>query len=445
MRQPQPLDSRYKLQIPTQAIKALAHRESFIGLYFLWFIFGITAGSGYGSYNESRIAEIILLLGLGAYAWFYKRYWVTKAEGLFFAFIIVGSYFWSHALFVITDLLLFYLLYKSFYFLSYRPLVTKVIVLASFLIFLLLPVALWDYLQSGVYSSDWYLLRLNIRIYNSYFLIVSIFAVWFYLTEQHYKNAYLGLLFLAFLSMLLDGGRSSTLAYSAFIAIVCLFNRSIRWSLLAAYTMSWFAYLTLTYLATLNAASRDLDLQIVRATSSQRYDIWMNALQCWSQNPVLGCGFYQLDSDRTLASHPHNLFLQILTETGLIGFGFLMAIVLAIIRHIDLTIKRGYFVIAAFLAIVIDMSLSGVHIYPVTQIALLWLVVFLLKNPAFGHAQYFSQLSTLKLVSHNFWATVSYLVVFLFFVYIFITTSSLIDSELLTRPRFLENGYQLFD
>lgn len=439
------LDNQHKQYIAMNYIKSLANKESVIGLYFLCFILGIKASSGYGIYNESRIAELVLLLGLNTHACFYNRYLVKKTEWLFFASIIVLSYFWSHAIFVVVDLLLFYLLYKSFYFITYRPLVSKLIVFASFLIFLLLPIALWDFIQSGVYSSDWYLLRLNIRIYNSYFLILSIFVVWFYLTEKRYQNFYLCFLFLAFLSMLLDGGRSSTLAYTAFIAIICLFNRRARWQLLAVYAMSWFSYLTLTYFAHLNTTSSAVNLQIVRATTSQRYDIWMNALHCWSQNPVLGCGFYQLDSDRTLAAHPHNIFMQSLTETGLIGFGFLMIIVVIILKHIDWSLTRGYFVIGSLLAVSIELSLSGAHIYPITQIALLWLCVFLLKNPSFTHAQYFIREANVISSANRYFSIALVLSITIFFVYVFFSTTALIDTELMTRPRFFENGYRLLD
>ena len=437
----QRLDNQSKLQI-MKAIKLLAHKESFIGLYFLLFIMGVTVGSGYGIYNESRIAEIALLLGLGAHACLNKYYIVTKVEYLFFVFIMIGSFFWSNYFFIIIDLLLVYFLYKSFFFLEYRPLLTKIIVLASFLIFLLLPVAIWDYITSGIYTSNWYLLRLNIRIYNSYFLIMSIFAVWLYLTEKNYKKLYLSFIFLAFLSILMDGGRSATLAYTTFVIIICIFRRPVSWQLGFAYSMSWLTYLTINHLASLNAVET-LDLGIARVTTSQRYDIWMNAVQCWVQNPIWGCGFYQLDSTQNLAAHPHNLFLQVLSETGLIGFGFLSAIIFFILKNISWNLNKDYFVIAALLAVVIENLLSGIHIYPITQISLLWLFIFLLKNPIFSHSLYFNSPSVSFLPKKEL-DNIVFLILSIFFVYFFINTSALLDNEIMTRPRFLENGYNIF-
>lgn len=90
-----------------------------------------------------------------------------------------------------------------------------------------------------------------------------------------------------------------------------------------------------------------------------------------------------------ISAHPHNLFIQVLTETGLIGFGFLILVIWNILKRIKWNLKENYFVISAFIAVSIDLSFSGIHIYPVTQVALLWLFVFLLKNPEFQHAASF--------------------------------------------------------
>ena len=436
-------DKQKNLEVIKASIKPLMNKELLIALYFLFFIFGLTTRYYYAFYNEYKVIQLVLLLVFGWGALFYRHGFFSKVEWLFFAFIVAGGFFWSNTLYVIVDLLIFYLLYKSFYLLDYRPFLTKLLVLASFFIFLLLPVALWNYMNSGSYSSYWYLSRLNIRIYNSYLLIISIFAVWLYLTENSYKNVYLGFLFLAFLSILMDGGRSATLAYSAFIIMIAVFNLTARWQLLSIYAMSWFTYLAISYLAALHAGSTAA-VQIVRATTSQRYDIWMDALKCWSQSPILGCGFYQLDSDRTLAAHPHNIFLQALSETGLIGIGFLLAIIFLIAKNISWDLKQNYFVIAALLAISIELSLSGIHIYPITQIALLWLFVFLLKSPNFLHTQDSVRASTVGFASYQFLSIASYLLLTGFFIYIFISTTALIDNELMTRPRFLENGYKIF-
>ena len=249
-------------------------------------------------------------------------------------------------------------------------------------------------------------------------------------------------MFFAFLSILLDGGRSATLAYSVFIACVCIFNRAARFKLLFTYVATWLAYFSILFFSNHSSSSVS---SIVRESTSGRYELWVSAFQCWSQNPIFGCGFYQLDQySGVISAHPHNLFIQVLTETGLIGFGFLILVIWNILKRIKWNLKENYFVISAFIALGIELSFSGIHIYPVTQVALLWLFVFLLKNPEFEHATSFHP-STYEVsrVSQVF-AYIAYILIALAFIYLFFYTSALSESLPSTPPRFWEYGYQLF-
>lgn len=421
-------------------IEQLFIKDLLIASYFLWFISGIRVGINDAFYNDFRITQVFLLLFLLIVSWYGNQSFINKIDILLFAFMIIGSLFWQQPVFMMADMLLVFLLYKVFNLLNYQRLLSKVIVFSSLTIFVLLPIALWDYIETGKYSPIWYPLPWNIRVYDSYFLVVSIFAVWFYFTEKRYRFLYLLFLFLAFLAVLLDGGRSVTLAYTTFIVIVSIFNRSARWQLIGTYVLSWLVYVTTTY-----AAHHDhINMRIARESSSGRYELWVNAFQCWSQHPIVGCGFYQLDGHANLSAHPHNLFIQVLTETGLIGFGFLVFVVFKIARNINWQLTQSYFVIAALLSIGIDLSLSGVHIYPITQIALLWLLVFLLKNSDFSHAQCFNYTESTSTKVERYFSLMIYLIIASIYIYIFSNTTLLADSESYTYPRFWKNGYKVF-
>ncbi|MBI0426021.1 O-antigen ligase family protein [Psychrobacter sp. NG27] len=417
----------------------LKNKELLIALYFLLFFLGFTTGLSYSTYNEFRVYETIALLAFGFYAFFAKQLAVTRVELLFLSFLSLGSFFWQQPFFSITELLLYYLLYKSFQVLNYNNSITKVIVLSTFLLFLLFPLSLFEYVQTGVYKAIWYPLPFNIRAYDSYFLIVSILATWLYLTESKYKSSYLVLLFLAFFAILLDGGRSATLAYNAFVGFVIIFNKSSRPPLIFTYAMSWLAYIAITYTASLGSSS----LRIARESSNGRIDLWIDALQCWSQHPIVGCGFYQLDSSPNLSAHPHNIFIQVLTELGLVGFSFLTLIVFTIAKNLSWNLKKNHFVIAAFLAVGIDLSLSGIHIYPVTQIALLWLFTFLLKNPEFSHAQYFVNRTTTTSQLQRTISYIVFMVLAIWLIYVSFQASSFSSDMPLTPPRFWAYGYRL--
>ncbi|SNT71395.1 O-antigen ligase family protein [Psychrobacter sp. LV10R520-6] len=442
MNREESLEKQSNLQVSIKIIKLLLNKELLIGLYFWLFIFGMTIGVSFHSYNEFRIIQITLLSSLVIWAWFYHQYYVTRLELLFFSYIIISSLFWQQPLFVITDMLLVYLLYKSFHILNYQLLLTKLIVLSSLSLFLLLPLSLYDYINTGIYHSNWYPEFWNIRVYNSYFLVISIFATWFYITEKKYRYYYLLYLLLAFLAVLLDGGRSATLSYTVFIATISILYPRVRWQLILVYATSWLAYVMISYIASINVASTSL--RIMRSTRNDRYELWINAFQCWSQHPLFGCGFYQLDKYQHIAAHPHNLFIQVLTETGLIGFGFLAFIMFKIAKNIGWHLKKNYFVVAALLAVSIDLSLSGIHIYPVTQMALLWLFVFLLKNPEFSHSQYFNQSTAIVSYPKCMVALTIYVIIAIWFIYLSVQAHLFTTDMMMTPPRFWEYGYRLF-
>lgn len=422
-------------------VKHFKNKELFVALYFLLFILGISVQISPIFYNEARVLEVFLLLFLGFLnLYFYKINFFLKKELIYFILIIFGSFFWINANFVFFEVLLFYLLYRNFFILNYNSVLSKYIVLSSFLIFIIFPFYLFEYINAGFYKN-WYPMPWNIRIYNSYLLVMSIFAVWFYLKEERFKNIYLAFIFLALLSILLDGGRSATLAYSTFVAGICIFNRAIRFKLLLTYGFTWLIYFLIMYSSSHLGSGVS---SIVRETTSGRYELWINALQCWLQSPLFGCGFYQLDQYSGLPAHPHNLFIQVLTETGLVGFSFLAYIIFTILKNISWNLKENYFVISAFIAVTIELSFSGIHIYPVTQIALLWLFVFLLKNPEFKHAAYFNQQFN-QPSKENLWVSfLIYILIAMVFINLFLSTSTLSESLPLTPPRFWEYGYQLF-
>lgn len=70
-----------------------------------------------------------------------------------------------------------------------------------------------------------------------------------------------------------------------------------------------------------------------------RLRIWDRAFSKFKQNPVWGSGYGTTYYDQISGKdfiHPHNIFLQFLAETGLLGFGtFLLFLVLVIKKSID--------------------------------------------------------------------------------------------------------------
>ena len=415
-------------------IKHFKNKELFIALYFLIFIFGISLGISGSFYNELRVLEFLLVFSFSISSVFYNHTLNYKDYLLLF-FILVGMIFWENSEYIFYESLLLFLLYKSFLFLKYNENYTKIIIFLSFFIFIMFPFSVYQYLVTGEHIN-WYPLPWNIRVYDSYFLIFLILSTWFILKEEKLNWIYLIFNYLALLAILLDGGRSVLLAYTIFTLCILIFNAEARKKIALVYTLSWLSFLVIvSYVGAVHPG-----LNIARLTTSLRYDLWNHAYKCWIEHPLFGCGFYQLGQYEEFAAHPHNFFIQVLTETGIIGFSFLTIILISIYKKINWNIKENYFLIASLSAIFIDMCFSGIHIYPITQVSILWLFLFLFKSKESLDINSFNK-------GMNFKSLISllvYMIVFYLFIYLFINTSALYKNLALTPPRFWEYGYLIF-
>tara|TARA_A100001015_G_scaffold242559_1_gene277164 strand:+ start:1069 stop:2325 length:1257 start_codon:yes stop_codon:yes gene_type:complete len=87
--------------------------------------------------------------------------------------------------------------------------------------------------------------------------------------------------------------------------------------------------------------------------STEHDQIYRDSLKMFYENPIFGVGpklyrFYcnegKYDIDpRFCSTHPHNIYLQVLSETGLLGFIFLISILAYLIAFILRDIKNIYF------------------------------------------------------------------------------------------------------
>lgn len=70
----------------------------------------------------------------------------------------------------------------------------------------------------------------------------------------------------------------------------------------------------------------------------ERLSYWSNALTFWSKSPLIGNGIGSFSSlylggREVPGTHPHNIILEILSETGLIGFALLLLFLWSAARH----------------------------------------------------------------------------------------------------------------
>jgi len=125
---------------------------------------------------------------------------------------------------------------------------------------------------------------------------------------------------------------------------------------------------------------------ILRTSDSGRFNMWSRATEMWYQNPLFGVGplHYAKIIDEPNASHPHNFYLQFLSEWGIIAFlalAILIALLIVSVFNNFQKEKRNsqnkIFYIGvtwALLSALTHSFFSGVMHTPMSQI---WLVLIL--------------------------------------------------------------------
>ncbi len=73
--------------------------------------------------------------------------------------------------------------------------------------------------------------------------------------------------------------------------------------------------------------------------SNGRFEIWDYALKKWYEHPILGIGFKQIQSERGI--DVHNTYIQILAETGIIGFSVFIVALIRILMYSYKSVKAN--------------------------------------------------------------------------------------------------------
>lgn len=136
--------------------------------------------------------------------------------------------------------------------------------------------------------------------------------------------------------------------------------------------------------------SSNADLPLLRSSDSGRLDMWQRALESWLQNPLLGIGpmHYSKLESTPLFAHPHNFYIQFLTEWGLIAFIALAFLVGFLIKNvIEHYPDKNQKFQSRFLYISVSWSLSaalihaffsGVFHTPLSQVWFILLISWLI-------------------------------------------------------------------
>jgi putative inorganic carbon (HCO3(-)) transporter len=166
----------------------------------------------------------------------------------------------------------------------------------------------------------------NPNVLGSYLIIVISIAIAGFQCSAKKYNRVLSTLILvvASLCMLLTYSRGAWLGLAISVLIIFFFSKD------KPYILSVLAMTLILAIPEINIILSRINLDFLSNDSSNVYRryLWTLALQMFSQNPLLGTGLgsfgFSLPSHSTaggyLVSHAHNIYLQLLAETGILGF-----------------------------------------------------------------------------------------------------------------------------
>ena len=412
---------------------------NFFRYFFLVFIGFIFFTPSFGSYDIIgpqwllySILNIILFfflfkhITLSSFKDFLKPNFI---KFLFFLFLLcVFSIFYANNKFlVIHDLSRFGSFFLSiflFYILFFKGLISIKHIFISFLlislteIYFSLQPFFYDYFFNGLDIFNISEIRLSVFKGNAgnknitAASIVTKLSLSFYLLSLKnisYKLLSSFLLFFQSLAIFLLSARASflslsfsTLVFSSYL--IFMIYKSHRHLILSSFIMFFSIFLAFLLSSKilpsdLSVSSRSSSINFSNESSSNRLELWSNAVDHIIQNPFLGSGFgnWKVESIKywgnigdyyLIPYHAHNDILELSTELGILGgllyFAFFLFLGFYIIK---LFFKSNYIIyLLSFLYIscyVIDMLLNFPLERPIMQLPLALFTAFFIFNYKF--------------------------------------------------------------
>ncbi len=166
----------------------------------------------------------------------------------------------------------------------------------------------------------------NPNVLGSYLIIIiSLASAGFRCTTQAWSKIVTPVVLVAaYFCMVLTYSRGAWLGLAVSILIILTLSKE------KPYILSIIGVTLILTLPEMDAVLSRMDPGILSDDSSNTYRhyLWSTAVNIFKENPVLGAGLgsygFYLPSHSTaagyLVSHAHNIYLQILAETGLVGF-----------------------------------------------------------------------------------------------------------------------------
>lgn len=254
-----------------------------------------------------------------------------------------------------------------------------IIILSIFPCFFLF-ISIYTFLKSGIWHG-WHLSSGSIRVFDS--VIVPIIFLAIYLKLQKYKyisNIYPPIVFLLTLGLWFDGARAALLSVLIGLVVILIFSQQHRKLVLGtgAIILLSFTLYHFTYYFYNQTNGVEKSLNVIRTSTSGRWELWAYVYQQWIEQPWKGVGGNFLATTDYPLNHLHNFYFKLIFEWGVLGFIFLCWIFYQLKKvltsdDVHIALKAG------ICAVAVDAFFSGNLVYPASQIS-----IFLLLGLAFS-------------------------------------------------------------
>ena len=197
------------------------------------------------------------------------------------------------------------------------------------------------------------------NIYSRLLGTLAILSLYYYVksTRMAQRLLFLGNILLSLGLLVLTGSRGGTAASLFGLGVAALvFNVPTRWLLIISFIVG-LSLATFVEFGFLQAfahyvTKRYIDQTLENVYLSGRDTIALEAVSVWQKYPLLGAGLARF-SELSQVRYPHNFFLELLAEAGLVGTSLLLlplgVILRFILRNWPITDKRGIAICALYL------------------------------------------------------------------------------------------------
>lgn len=228
----------------------------------------------------------------------------------------------------------------------------------------------------------WHGLFTNIRYYDDA-LLPLIFLLWYrpsFLKRFSKTTTLIASFFL--LTLWLDAARANWLGISVGLSAIVLFYPKGYQKILKPLISILISFILYRIIQCFDTSAAQYT--VLREEDGTRWRMWLNAWHHWLANPLMGLGggnfVFAKEINPLKIGHPHNLIVQLVVEWGVTGL-LISFLIVYIVRWIfNKRSQLPAILFAGIITLLVNMLLSGAHVYPVSQMTMLIYFCFVMSN-----------------------------------------------------------------